>query len=117
MPITDPQIVPDPHYITAESISRWEQNQEAMNIAKLRDAAKFYEVSLEWLLNPDPLVLNMHDNKVETGANGAYNTIYAIPPEFLERLEARYNAHFDKLNEHIFKLFELLSAQTGKPTK
>ena len=62
------QWVADSLGIDASTLCRWEENEEKINVGNLRQLAKFYEVPVEWLISPDPLVLNMHDYKVENGA-------------------------------------------------
>lgn len=96
--------------IEQSTLSRWEQAQEKLTVEKLRKVATYYDVSLEWLLSPEPIVLNVHDSKVENGANGTYsNTVNVVPEEFLKELASRYDRHIEalqKLTERVLALVE-----------
>lgn len=96
------------------TVSRWEKDEDKIHIGELRKVGEFYKVSLEWLLSPDPVVLNIHDNKVDHGANGAYNTVNVVPPEALERMTAQYSAHIEALQKLTERLLDLLSERSGK---
>ncbi len=105
------QYVADALGIDASTLCRWEQNEDKINVGKLRELADFYHVSVEWLLSPEPLVLHMHDYKVENGANGAHNTVNVVPKEVLEEIlqkaTAPYSAHIESLNKVTERLLDL----------
>ena len=92
------------------TVSRWEKDEDKINIGDLRKVGELYKVSMEWLLSPDPLVLNIHDNKAENGANGAYNTVNVMPQEMM----TQYNAHIEALHKLTERLMDLLGEKSRK---
>lgn len=105
------QYVADSLGVDASTLCRWEENEEKINVGSLRKLANFYEVPVEWLISPDPLVLNIHDNKAENGANGAHNTVNVMPKEMqkemLEQMTAQHNAHIEALHKLTNRLMDL----------
>lgn len=114
------QYVADSMGVDASTLCRWEKNEEKINLGNLQKLAKFYEVGLEWLISPDPVVLNIHDNKAENGANGAYNTVNVMPKDMLEHMLAQHNAQmevFQKLADRLMDLTErVLDRLGGNPS-
>lgn len=104
--------------IEQNTLSRWEKAEERLTVEKLRKVAGFYGVSMEWLLGPEPIVLNVHDSKVEHGANGTYsNTVNVIPQEFLDKLISRYDRHIEalsKLTEQVIELVKIDRVRKGR---
>lgn len=98
------QYVTDSLGVDASTLCRWEENEEKINVGSLRKLANFYEVGVEWLISPDPMVLNMHDNEM---ANGAYNTVNVMPKEMLEQMTAQHNAHIEALHKLTDRLMDL----------
>jgi transcriptional regulator with XRE-family HTH domain len=98
------QHVADSLDVDASTLCRWEENEEKINLGNLRKLADFYEVPVEWLISPDPMVLNMHDNEM---ANGAYNTVNVMPKEMLEQMAAQHNAHIEALHKLTDRLMDL----------
>lgn len=98
------QYVADSLGVDASTLCRWEENEEKINLGSLRKLANFYEVGVEWLISPDPMVLNMHDNEM---ANGAYNTVNVMPKEMLEQMTAQHNAHIEALHKLTDRLMDL----------
>lgn len=95
------------------TVSRREKDEDRINVGELRKVAELYNVSMEWLLSPDPFVMNIHNNKVGNGANGAYNTVHVIPEEVFDRLATQYDAHIEALHKLTDRLMDLLAEQRG----
>jgi DNA-binding XRE family transcriptional regulator len=110
------QFVAEALGVAQSTLGRWEKDPDKMHIDELRKAAEFYKVSTEWLLSPDPLVLNIHNSKVEHGSNGGayHNTMNMMPQEVLERMTAQYDAHIEALHKLTERLMDLLGEKSGK---
>jgi transcriptional regulator with XRE-family HTH domain len=85
--------------ISQSTYSRLETGDTKLDVERLKGIAEALDVPLEELLNNEPLVFNVYDNK--GGANGYVK--HYLPEEFVQRLiasfDARHEAHIKELQQ------------------
>lgn len=76
--------------ITQHAYSRIETGESKLDVARLQRIAEVLEVAVEDLMNPDPLVLTIHQSN--TGGTNGYNRHVEnhLSDEFLQRITERY---------------------------
>ncbi|HRP81947.1 MAG TPA: helix-turn-helix domain-containing protein [Flavobacteriales bacterium] len=74
--------------ISQSAYSRLEKGDAKLDVERLQKIAEVLEVPVEDLLNTEPLVFNVYDNK--GGANGYVK--HNIPEEFVQKMIERFNA-------------------------
>lgn len=74
--------------ISQSAYSRLEKGDAKLDVERLQKIAEVLEVPVEDLLNYEPLIFNVYDNK--GGANGYVK--HNIPEEFVQRLMDRIDA-------------------------
>ncbi|MFT3884852.1 MAG: helix-turn-helix transcriptional regulator [Flavobacteriales bacterium] len=96
--------------ISQSAYSRLEKGDAKLDVERLQKIAEVLEVPVEELLNGEPLIFNVYDNK--GGANGYVK--HNIPEEFVQKLMDRFDARQDAYVKELQQAnarYEQLTAQ------
>lgn len=98
--------------ISPSAYSRLENGETKLDVERLKIIADMLEVSVDELLNSDPLVVQIQNN---SGVANGYNAHVEqhFPEEFLRQMMDRYDAHVKELQEMNKRLLALLEKREG----